>query len=73
MSLTWNVLADGTTTKFIDAKVDKQFNLIALSIWLFIGDIGSVTGANTWISFQPMLCSGKLGAHHWPHYCIPES
>jgi hypothetical protein len=36
-----------TTTRHIDTNVDKQYNLIALSVWLFIGDIGSVAGSNT--------------------------
>ena len=34
------------TCKHIDDKVDKQFNLISLSFWLFIGDIGSVLSSN---------------------------
>lgn len=33
------------TTKFVDIHVDKQYNLMALSMWLFIGDIGSFIGA----------------------------
>jgi hypothetical protein len=37
-----------TTTRFIDQQVHKDFNLISLSFWLFIGDVGSVVGANTW-------------------------
>lgn len=31
----------------IDTTVDKKYNLIAFSFWLFIGDIGSVLGSNT--------------------------
>ena len=30
----------------IDSNVPKSFNLTALSFWLFLGDTGSVTGAN---------------------------
>lgn len=37
-----------TTTRFIDQQVHKDFNLIALSFWLFIGDAGAVLAANTW-------------------------
>jgi len=37
-----------TTTRFVDQQVHKDFNLIALSFWLFIGDVGSVLGSNTW-------------------------
>ena len=34
------------TTRRIDQKVPKRFNLIALSVWLFIGDFGSYSGSN---------------------------
>ena len=34
------------TTKYVDDKVHHRFNLVALSIWLFVGDIGSFAGAN---------------------------
>jgi hypothetical protein len=33
------------TTRLIDNDVDDRYNLIALSFWLFIGDIGSVVGS----------------------------
>lgn len=33
--------------RMIDSEVDKQYNLIAFSFWLFIGDMGSVIGSNT--------------------------
>lgn len=33
-------------TKYIDDKVPRRFNLIGLSFWLFVGDIGSFAGAN---------------------------
>jgi len=36
----------GSVARRIDATVPKQFNLIALSFWLFVGDFGSVTGSN---------------------------
>ena len=48
----------GTSTKYIDAHVDKKYNLISLSVWLFLGDIGSVTGSNLWEAFRPMYCRG---------------
>lgn len=35
-----------STTKHIDVWVRKDQTLVALSVWLFLGDIGSVTGAN---------------------------
>eukprot|EP00011_Vannellida_sp_DIVA3-517-6-12_P007473 CAMPEP_0114626266 /NCGR_PEP_ID=MMETSP0168-20121206/11691_1 /TAXON_ID=95228 ORGANISM="Vannella sp., Strain DIVA3 517/6/12" /NCGR_SAMPLE_ID=MMETSP0168 /ASSEMBLY_ACC=CAM_ASM_000044 /LENGTH=427 /DNA_ID=CAMNT_0001837561 /DNA_START=10 /DNA_END=1290 /DNA_ORIENTATION=- len=33
--------------RLIDHEVDDQYNLIALSFWLFLGDCGSVLGSNT--------------------------
>jgi hypothetical protein len=35
-----------TTTKFIDVAVPSRFNLIALSFWLLVGDVGSFIGSN---------------------------
>jgi hypothetical protein len=32
------------TTFHIDNTVDRKFNLTALSVWLFLGDLGSVIG-----------------------------
>jgi len=34
------------TTRRIDQSVAHRYNLIALSVWLFVGDIGSFTGSN---------------------------
>ena len=45
------------STRHIDAKVPHAYNLISLSIWLFVGDIGSVSGANSWQPFQPLVCN----------------
>lgn len=36
----------GTIARRIDATVPKEFNLVALSFWLFVGDFGSVAGSN---------------------------
>merc|ERR1712176_1505871 len=36
----------GSITRRIDATVPKEFNLVALSFWLFVGDFGSVAGSN---------------------------
>ena len=44
------------STRHIDAKVPHAYNLISLSVWLFVGDIGSITGSNTWQPFQPIVC-----------------
>jgi len=62
-----------TTTKHIDQNVPKEYNLIALSLWLFIGDVGSVTGSNTWEFMQPLLCDGALGSHDWKYFCIKDN
>ncbi len=44
------------TTKHVDNCVPKKFNLAALSIWLFVGDVGSFVGAQI---VQPLR--GALG------------
>jgi len=36
----------GTVSRHIDTHVPKEFNLTALSYWLFIGDFGSIFGSN---------------------------
>merc|ERR1712008_563310 len=36
----------GSISRHIDMVVPKQFNLIAISFWLFIGDVGSIIGSN---------------------------
>ena len=41
----------GTSTRYIDSKVAARFNLVALSIWLFVGDIGSATSKGS-VAFQ---------------------
>ena len=34
------------TTKYVDDLVGHEYNLISLSAWLFVGDIGSFSGSN---------------------------
>eukprot|EP00758_Cryptobia_borreli_P011353 Tbor_TRINITY_DN5648_c1_g10::TRINITY_DN5648_c1_g10_i1::g.8700::m.8700 len=41
-----NGLIYSSTTKHIDIDVDPKYNLVALSVWFFIGDVGSFIGAN---------------------------
>jgi hypothetical protein len=43
----------GSIALRIDTTVPQQFNLIAISFWLFVGDIGSVVGSN-------LICYIKL-------------
>jgi hypothetical protein len=56
----------GTSTKHIDSRVDRRVNLTALSVWLFVGDLGSVAGSNTWPLIAPLVCRGV----HAPHMCV---
>ena len=58
----------GTSTRYIDNAVDKRYNLIALSIWLFIGDLGSVTGSNTYEYIIAGLCT-----NHGKHICVHKT
>jgi hypothetical protein len=57
-----------TTTRFIDESVPKRFNLISLSVWLFVGDIGSVVGSLTLASVQAWACRGVADN---PYVCVP--
>jgi len=36
----------GAIARHIDTNIPKEFNLIAISFWLFVGDFGSVLGSN---------------------------
>ena len=58
-----------TSSKHIDTRVDRRVNLTALSVWLFIGDIGSVTGSNTWPFIAPLICKGVVA----PHMCLTSN
>ena len=40
----------GIISRHIDSHIPKHFNLVAISFWLLVGDLGSVAGANL-ISF----------------------
>jgi len=46
------------SNRFIDRAVDHEYNLSSLSLWLFIGDLGSVTGSNTWELARTYVCRG---------------
>ena len=43
------------TCRYIDTHVSNDFNLVALSFWLFVGDAGSVTGSNLVQTFKCLL------------------
>jgi len=36
----------GTVSRHVDTNIPKEFNLTAISYWLFVGDFGSVAGSN---------------------------
>jgi len=45
----------GTVSKHIDTVVPKEFNLVSISAWLFIGDIGSVIGSSQAMLLKELL------------------
>ena len=55
-----------TSTKHIDVAIHHKYNLTALSVWLFIGDLGAVVGSNTWQRVAPLVCAGVNA----PHMCL---
>ena len=59
----------GTSTRYIDSHIDKKFNLIALSAWLFLGDLGSVTGSNIWQLAKDNFCDNN----HLKYMCVVAS
>eukprot|EP00455_Lapot_gusevi_P024852 TRINITY_DN2596_c0_g1_i1.p1 TRINITY_DN2596_c0_g1~~TRINITY_DN2596_c0_g1_i1.p1 ORF type:complete len:462 (-),score=139.20 TRINITY_DN2596_c0_g1_i1:151-1458(-) len=46
-----------TSTRYIDTHIKHEFNLISLSFWLFIGDVGSVIGSNVLPSIRDLVCT----------------
>lgn len=52
-----------SATRHIDAHLKSEFNLVALSVWLFIGDIGSVTGSNLIGFVEEWVCEGVVSVH----------
>lgn len=43
------------TTKYVDDLVDHKYNLVSLSAWLFVGDVGSFSGSNIVNSVRVLL------------------
>lgn len=59
----------GQATKFIDAHVPDQHNLMAFSFWLFMGDVGSLTGSNLVdVVLNNFLCTPQTIPY--PHLCL---
>ena len=59
-----NGLIYASTTRKIDGHILKQWSLTSLSVWLFVGDVGSVTGSNIWQYFYPIICP-----HSTEYFC----
>merc|ERR1712113_8354 len=51
------------TNKYIDRKIGHEYNLSALSLWLFLGDIGSVAGSQSWEAARSWVCHGVNSQH----------
>eukprot|EP00949_MAST-11_sp_MAST-11-sp1_P002202 g2202.t1 len=61
----------GASTRFIDSHVPKRYNLVALSFWLFIGDIGSVAGSNVWSLVKKSYCTAINPDGDLKYFCVP--
>lgn len=59
----------GSSTRFIDANIPSRHNLAALSIWLFIGDFGSITGANSVDLIRNYICNNEV----FPFMCLDSN
>lgn len=55
------------STRYIDTHILKEFNLVALSVWLFVGDIGSVIGSNVLTYIDDAICT-----HHSTYICVEK-
>ena len=62
----------GSTCRHIDMHVDKHYNLIALSFWLFVGDLGSVIGSNL-ISYVKVWIGPACPSECNFNNCIPDA
>jgi hypothetical protein len=51
------------TCRYVDTHVGHEFNLVALSFWLFVGDAGSVTGSNLVQTFKCLLIDCDQAYH----------
>jgi len=53
-----------TTTRWVDARLAAEFHVKALSFWLFVGDLGSVTGSSLIDVFHRRLCPEGVVYHN---------
>ncbi|CAD7951130.1 unnamed protein product [Amoebophrya sp. A120] len=54
-----------TTTRFVDKQLAMEFHVRALSVWLFVGDLGSVSGSSLTDVFHRHLCGCGSVKHYW--------
>lgn len=59
-----NGLVYGTSSKHIDLVVSRRFQLIALSVWLMVGDAGSVAGSNLIPHVRDWVCAYHRNQHY---------
>ena len=52
--------------RHIDRSVDKSYNTIALSFWLFVSDTAGVIGSNLIDVVRGVVCNG----HNYPYVCL---
>eukprot|EP01084_Bolivina_argentea_P119292 211529_1 len=61
-----------STTRFMDNNLtneNRKYLLTSLSVWLFVGDIGSVTGSNVWEFIKPVVCNLTAKSQY---FCVPK-
>mmetsp|Transcript_116044 Transcript_116044/g.333267 ORF Transcript_116044/g.333267 Transcript_116044/m.333267 type:complete len:443 (+) Transcript_116044:64-1392(+) len=54
-----NGLVYGASAKFFDMSVPKEYNLVAYSMWCFLGDVGGIAGGVTVDIVRNSICGGK--------------
>ena len=52
--------------RHIDKSVDKSYNIVALSCWLFVCDIAAVIGSNLIDVVREVVCDGE----EYPYVCL---
>ena len=51
----------GSTTRFVDHYIPRKFHLIVFSVWLLLGDLGSVSGGLMVVPFHALVCGAGAG------------
>jgi len=55
-----NGMVYGASAKFIDQQLPKQYNLVAYSVWCFMGDLGGILGGVTVDIVRNWICGGQV-------------